>query len=1292
MMLERSNEEVFLDLMREETGDSSLSIESAMALPLAGTVLRTISRSAESRELINSNIAPALAESSLSEMYGNPAILNTAIEDTFDIRELSLSKEEHRALLDVSDIVMIGGERRLRLRDGSRAEVLDATKGSDLYEKLLSERVHKDDEHSERSFEVAGSAAADEQKGYVSEATTSKEAIRGPGVWLRRFLVGRVTELATAEPSELKVALDARERLRYLRTLPEQIPSIDELARRTALAELLEPLRLLIGARQGRDGEPATDRFVGRQDELKRLRAFVDEVSSQSFTESLERGLSRVKRTLVRDDGPGILIIHGRGGLGKSTLLAKFVLDHALGQQRPFPFAYLDFDRAALEPRRPRQLLIEIARQIGLQFPSATAKLANLSESIRAAFVGTTQTPNSSYGISDPFAAFAEILREHATFGQRAFLLVFDTMEAVQWDTVAMDQLASLLYEFRAKGVDELRVVVSGRADVPELRRARGPGNPKNSRELEPLRIDEARQLADALGQAAIGGEWNPEWSVVAIGRRQDNIRREPLAVRVTVDLITRANKEDRPGIVQELSEFGPEANHDYVARLYLKRVVNHVRDPLARKLAWPGLVVRRLTVDIVRELLAPLCNIEPDQAERAFEALGQEVWMVTREGNALRHRQDLRARTLPLMRAATTDITGTGNGGTPVAFNDVVLEAVKYFGKYRSRSEEDHAEWIYQRLLMGESPESVAVDLKEDLLSLLGRAAEDFPADSPAASYLASRTASSRLAPSRIRSLRSRDALYHLSRTSASVFALDDLSLDPVTLDVSRRIATTSDFDSSLIGWAQALWIKTGAWAQVANQEIRLESLNHQLLRAHLYWAARQTVASPQDKSGRLIHEYLHLGSFVTEDIGVRSRAQVLAISRLSGSDKFREIDRDLARDLSKMKPNPIPSSEAALRTAIIFGEASRRPALDVWLGGRRYGSGDRVLLPCVSLREVKALTRIIPESEKLFYQLLNAAEDAPARFTDPESVNFVDRMFDELISDSDGVSERAALVSRLFACRDEDWIVPMGYSAARAYERPLSRTLAGYLEFYDRVNREKRPVDSQTDMVASMRIADQAGDLNGFANLVVAECDPELQETREFVSLLHSLDVWHQRIEGITGAIEPPRLDSQYPASLFSRTMAKIRSVVGIEDEAPTSPISAPETAKDRPPEPGPIINRDDPQKGRWGGEPMRDGRQVSVTIESVERDIFYFSVFVQSTDGSPLASPVVFHLHDTFPRSIITIRRIENQQAALRSWNAYGVFTIGVQVKNVSGQWVSLEIDLANAPGIPKRFLSR
>ena len=404
------------------------------------------------------------------------------------------------------------------------------------------------------------------------------------------------------------------------------------------------------------------------------------------------------------------MIIEGLGGLGKSTLLAKFVLDHALDQARPFPFAYLDFDRAGIDPDRPRQLLIEIARQVRLQFPSATEALDRLIEDIRAERVDRpSELESAADSIKDPFSRFVEILREHATHGERAFLLVLDTLEVVQWSTRTMERVAELVDEFRRKDLYELKLVASGRADVPELRRARGLSVPSLHETLRPLSVSDAMKMATALGQGAMGGDWKEAWSAAIAGSESDDeARRDPLAVRVAVDLLVQG-KTDRNALAEEIRKAGGGTSDDFVAWVYQKRIVDHVRDPLARKLAWPGLVVRRVTVEIARELLAGLCGISPEDAARAVNALGQEIWMVTQEGNALRHRPDLRARTLPLMRKKD-----------PKRFDQVASAAVAYYGSHRQRSREDRAEWIYHRLLVGERPADVARDIDASILPLL--------------------------------------------------------------------------------------------------------------------------------------------------------------------------------------------------------------------------------------------------------------------------------------------------------------------------------------------------------------------------------------------------------------------------------------------------------------------------------------------------------------------------------------------------------------------------------------------
>ncbi|MGJ7497839.1 SAV_2336 N-terminal domain-related protein [Variovorax sp. RT4R15] len=128
---------------------------------------------------------------------------------------------------------------------------------------------------------------------------------------------------------------------------------------------------------------------------------------------------------------------------------------------------------------------------------------------------------------------------------------------------------------------------------------------------------------------------------------------------------------------------------------------------------------------------------------------------------------------------------------------------------------------------------------------------------------------------------------------------------------------------------------------------------------------------------------------------------------------------------------------------------------------------------------------------------------------------------------------------------------------------------------------------------------------------------------------------------------------------------------------------------------PKPGPVLNAADLQQGRWGGAARRDGRVAEAVLCGVTKGIFYFDVAVDSTDGSALRGPVVFHLHDTYPKKTIHIRKIrDGTRAILQNVSSRGVYCIGIQVRKGDGTWTSLELDLRQlaSRGLPERFLQR
>lgn len=143
-----------------------------------------------------------------------------------------------------------------------------------------------------------------------------------------------------------------------------------------------------------------------------------------------------------------------------------------------------------------------------------------------------------------------------------------------------------------------------------------------------------------------------------------------------------------------------------------------------------------------------------------------------------------------------------------------------------------------------------------------------------------------------------------------------------------------------------------------------------------------------------------------------------------------------------------------------------------------------------------------------------------------------------------------------------------------------------------------------------------------------------------------------------------------------------------------APTGEGEQPAVEEPRPPKPPkPGPDPDDPQKGRWGGQPERDGRRLGAELRGVYGGTFEFDLSVTSTDGSVLVGPVVFHVHDSYPRTAYHIRKVrDGARAVFEQVEAWGCYTVGAQVQKAGGGWTRLEYDLCDLPGLPKTFRAR
>ena len=332
-------------------------------------------------------------------------------------------------------------------------------------------------------------------------------------------------------------------------------------------------------------------------------------------------------------DFPPTVALYGIGGIGKSAILAK--LQVRLAQRRHLLFVSIDFDRPGLDTADPtfltREMLVQLRRQVPVLLgspvdepvsPPRSQGIANQAEEFESA---TTE-----YDLA------LEALRRSARAtlaSERPVLLLLDTFEERQrGGSASVDEITEWLRDLVAPyggGLQRLVVLMAGRAEPT----ANGyPFPPHDARRVDHLGRSEAVALLEALG--------HPPDEARELARVDGN----PLLLKLVSHLVRRGGQDPRALTA------GLEAEGDDPALLQgivYERILLHVRDPDARRLAYPGLVVREVTPVIIAEVMAPAClgrSIGMAEAERLFAALASEVWLVERVApDRVRHRADIR-------------------------------------------------------------------------------------------------------------------------------------------------------------------------------------------------------------------------------------------------------------------------------------------------------------------------------------------------------------------------------------------------------------------------------------------------------------------------------------------------------------------------------------------------------------------------------------------------------------------------------------------------------------------------
>lgn len=453
----------------------------------------------------------------------------------------------------------------------------------------------------------------------------------------------------------------------------DELPPRESLIRQIEVKRLLKPFQRLLS--RG---------FVGRATELSELHEYVR-----------SRGGSR------------ILSLHGPGGVGKSTLLARFLMEVVAPEMielRPtkqfFPFVYLDVDRTVVDPKDPASFAKEAARQLGVQIGGDS----KLVESVQRSLVGiSTRTENLQLeSVSDAPAVAPLLLMVTEQLYERTkrpTLFIIDTWEELQAAGIASEfGIIQFLSELTKS--PSVRVICAGRA---ALRLSPGSGEPADSRiefsdfkriDLQSFDRETARAYLEGIAKL-------PAQAVDPIIKA---VGTTPLSLALAARLVEREGVQATADLVALVAKVKAEQ----VQGQLFARLLGHIHDGDLQKLAQPGLVVRRITPAIIRHVLAGPCEVsivndleadilflklvdetalvEPDEDDEQIEVAGEPSW-------PLRYRADLRQLALPDLRRMMPEQVAT--------IHALAIAWYTNQSGMRARAEE-----IYHRLANGDLPQ----------------------------------------------------------------------------------------------------------------------------------------------------------------------------------------------------------------------------------------------------------------------------------------------------------------------------------------------------------------------------------------------------------------------------------------------------------------------------------------------------------------------------------------------------------------------------------------------------------
>ncbi|MFN3994042.1 MAG: AAA family ATPase [Tabrizicola flagellatus] len=354
---------------------------------------------------------------------------------------------------------------------------------------------------------------------------------------------------------------------------------------------------------------------------------------------------------------PPTVILSGLGGSGKSALLEA--LRRRLGRDRSILRVVFDLDQPALRAGHRVALTQELLRQVGEQRADLDERLSAIRQTLRGGVAAGSETVDPGREASAVVAsltALNEILTEEGGDAPIRLVLIFDTFEEA---LIVGEYRVGLIADWIALvGRQRLvpRVILSGR-EAGTIPPAHLPG-------LAVQGVLPLGDLGTQAGRALLRDQFRSRSveGIDLVPRLVEVFGSDPLTLMMIARFAESLGREGRD-VEAELTALVQDGPSEARGRLdgelrqafLFSRILDRLPTRELQAVASPGLVLREVTPELIREVLAGPCGLKVDltgvEAKALFDKLAEMVWLVRPVSGApdrVEHLPDLRRRMLP--------------------------------------------------------------------------------------------------------------------------------------------------------------------------------------------------------------------------------------------------------------------------------------------------------------------------------------------------------------------------------------------------------------------------------------------------------------------------------------------------------------------------------------------------------------------------------------------------------------------------------------------------------------------